>query len=292
MAHKALLIGLATALALPAIPAQAGFLYYVAENPGASDFSHLYAYDPGSATIVDRGVIHGRKYTTDLATDLQGELYGVAWSDAGANGTASLFAITPGDEYAAASWQLETVKSNKMARDVAATAFGPDGALYASSASGDLQKLVYDATQDRWNVVKTESMGVPSAGDLAFSSDGLTLYAAVTGGRLATIDYDVNSITFGQATIIGPTGYDDLSGLAMIDGALYGTTLTGGQYGQSSLIQIDPLTGAAAHVADLGAGVWGATAASGAVPEPIALGLLLASGMIVQFKRYRKLRVR
>ena len=265
---------LALLILLAAAPAEADMLYYSVEEAG--EFTHLYGMDLGTELVEDLGILHGRRYTTDLAVSPDGDLFGVGWKNASAHGSAKLYRIIPGDEDTPAQWSLEKIKSNKMERTVNAATFDRAGNLYVASRSGKLQKLVHDDRKDRWQVVKTGRIGAPCGGDLAFAPDGSTLYIALAGGVLATLNFDADSDDFGQASVIGCTGYEEIFGLGFVDGQLYGTTNGPGNYGFSSLIQIDPLTAEAAELADLGRGVWGAAAAPlQVVPEPLALSLVV-----------------
>ncbi|GAH62160.1 unnamed protein product, partial [marine sediment metagenome] len=237
-------------LLLTAIPAHAALIFYSTE--GGRDFSHLYSYETATGAISDQGLLRGRRYTTDLAVDPAGALYGVGWSNARATGAFRLFEIEPGDD-GSGSWRPQTVQADHVPPTVAGAVFDGEGNLYVCSSSGILQKLTYDGDQDLWVVAKTGHMGAEAGGDLAFSADARALYVALAGGVLATLDFQAASSTFGQAAVIGPTGYEEVAGLAMVDGVLYGTTNTSGGYGQSYLIQIDPLTAESSVVADLGA---------------------------------------
>lgn len=272
MKRTATILTILAALAIAADSARAGLIYYSQE--ATSGFSHLYSYDTSTGGITDRGLIHGQRYVTDIAFDPSGELFGVGWTNSKASGTSKLYTIAPGSDTQWADWAIETVKSNKMDRSVNAAAFGPAGSLYVASAGGEFQKLTFNAKHHRWEVARTADMAIASGGDLAFSGDGQTLYAALSGGRLATIDFDANSATFGRQSVIGSVGCGEIYGLAMVEDQLYGTTISGGNYGPSRLVRIDTQTGQAAFVADLGNGVWGAAGSAGPVPEPVTLGLL------------------
>ena len=265
--------------------ANGAILFYSTED--GSGFSHLYSYDTAAGAPADRGLLHEHHFTTDLAVDPAGTLYGVVWSDALASGTSLLLHITPGGEEEYAQWSRETVHGNKMEKTVAGAVIDADGDLYICSASGVLQKLIYNTGKSRWDEDASGELGAGAA-DLAFSADGATLYAALAGGVLATVDFDPDSPTFAQATVIGAIGYEAVTGLAVVDGVLYGTTNTADGYGQSYLIQIDPLTAQPAVVADLGAGVWGlAGPGPQPLPEPAALALVLfgAAGLCTRHVR-------
>jgi len=253
----------------------------------------LTMYDTDAAVKTDLGLIQGRKYTTDLATDADGTLYGVGWANASARGTAHLFTVTPDENGNRATWSMETVKSNRMDRTVNSAAFDGNGALYVASAHGVLQKLELDGRRGQWNVVASADMHWNAGGDLAFSADGASLYVALAGGKLGTVNFDADSRRFGRVSVIGDTGYDNLFGLAMVDGALYGTTAGRGNYGRSFLIEIDPDTMATAALADLGTGVWGAAVGpSQAVPEPASLAILALGGMALPARRAIRRRAR
>jgi len=287
---KALVVLVAVVLAVHAV-SSAGTIYFTTES--RCDFSHLWSYDTDTGQKTDRGVIQGRQYTTDLAFDPSGNLHGVGWNNSQANGSSKLYQITPGDADHRARWSMETVKSSKMDRTVNSAIFDGQGDLFVASDAGSFQKLTYDADRGRWKVEKTAWIGQPAGGDLAFSSDGSSLYVTLRGGELATIDFDVDSATFGQASVVGQTGYDDIFGLAMADGVLYGTTADG-NYGPSHLVQIDPNTAATTFVADLGCGVWGAAGGSYGqpVPEPATLILIAVGALTMGFKKANSARGR
>ena len=268
-----------------AAPAPGAVIYYTAES--ASGWAHLYSIDTDSARIADRGELHGQRYVTDLAFDYGGALYGVGWANGSANGTAKLYEIVPGDADTAADWAIETVRANRMERSVNAAEIGPDG-LFVASVSGTLQQLLYDGDRDRWKVVASGPMGMASDGDLAFGDDG-TLYAAVGGGKIATVNYDALSEDFGQAMVLFDTSARALFGLAFSEGELFGFTNPAGNYGRSSLVRIDLGTGALTEVASLDVAVWGAAAGPGnaVVPEPGAMALLAVGGLACLARRRR-----
>jgi len=272
------------------LPAQGDLIYYSAEP--IRGFSQLYAYDTLTGDILDQGLLHGMRYTTDLAFSPEGDLFGVAWSGAKANGRAKLFSITLGDESTWAQWSLEKVRSNRMERSVNAAVFDQDGKLFVTSAAGKLQLLTYSPLDDRWEVQKTGSMGKASGGDLAFNGAGDTLYCTLEGGELATLDFDPASPTFGRASVIGSTGYPEVFGLAFLDGLMYGTTNDRTNYGPSDLIQIDPMTGQATGVRDLGFGVWGAASAPPTIAEPTTLAVIILGAATMQYRYVRHVRGR
>ncbi|HET6430288.1 MAG TPA: hypothetical protein VFJ30_17875 [Phycisphaerae bacterium] len=292
MTVTALTLSAALLVALAA-PSNAGIIYLTAESAG-SNFSHLVSYDTGTGTQSDLGMIQGRKYTTDLACNADGGLYGVGWSNAGANGTAHLFRITPDSDGSGATWSMETVKSNRMDRTVNSAVFDDQGALYVASAYGSLQKLQLDRHGRQWEVVASADMDWGAAGDLAFSADGADLYVSLAGGKLGKVNFDADSNRFGRVSVIGDTGYDNLYGLAMVDGTLYGTTAGRGNYDNSYLVELDPETASACAVTYLGTGVWGAASGGGgqAVPEPASLMILALGGLALPIRRAIRRRTR
>ncbi|MHC4716460.1 MAG: PEP-CTERM sorting domain-containing protein [Planctomycetota bacterium] len=274
---------LAALLVATAAPSNAGVIYLTAESGG---FSHLHSYDTVTGVTSDCGIIQGRRYTTDLAYSPEGDLYGVGWANSRAGGTARLFTIDPGDEDSPAGWSMETVKSNRMDRAVNSATFDDEGSLYVASAFGSFQKLEYDATGDRWNVVRSARMVCAASGDLAFGADGSDLYVSLRGGKLGKVDFDAGSGDFGRVTVIGHTGYANIFGLAMVDGILYGTTAGRGNYDRSYLVEIDPDTAAASQIAYLGTGVWGAAGVVGEpVPEPSTLALIALGCLFLPVRR-------
>lgn len=264
------------------LPSSAGLIWYAAETAGSTGWSHLYNIDTATSAIADRGLIHGQRYITDLAIDVDGVLYGVGWKNGMANGSSKLYKITPGDADTWAQWEIVTVKSSKMNRTVNGAVM-QGGDLYVSSFNGTFQKLSLDAAHDRWEVVKNVQTGYALGGDLAFSGDGSALYVALQGGVLGRMNYDAASKDFGKVTTIGNSGYDDLYGLAWTDGKLYATTNGHSGYGTSYLVSLDVQTALAGVPVSLGRGVWGA-ASGPAVPEPATL-VILAGGVALVIRR-------
>jgi len=263
-----------------ALPSSAGIIWYTAETGGSSGWSHLYSIDTATSAIADRGLIHGQRYITDLAIDVDGVLYAVGWANGMANGSSKLYKITPGDANTSAQWQIVTIKSNRMDRTVNGAVM-QDGDLFVSASDGRFQKLSFDAGHDRWVVVKSINTGHASAGDLAFSGDGSTLYVALQGGSLGRVNFDSNSGNFGHVTVIGSSGYNDLYGLAWTDGKLYGTTNGHSGYDISYLVNLDTLTALASNPVALCQGVWGAAAGLPMVPEPATMGVLAVGATLL-----------
>jgi len=268
--------------------ASAGVIWYTAESAGGG-WSHLYSIDTTTKAIADRGEVHGQRYITDLAMDAGGELYGVGWNNAYANGTSKLYRITPGGAGDAADWDILQVAYNRMDRTVnAAVMSGED--LYVASCSGGFQKLVRDGSPDRWRVSATGNLGSTSGGDLAFSADGQKLYVTLSGGSLGTVNFDESSRDFGKVTAIGSTGYSQVFGLAWSEEVLYGFTNNNTNYGSSYMVRLNPLTGAASDPVALGVAVWGAAAAGGGanpVPEPATIALLGLGACVALLRRKR-----
>ena len=263
-----------------------GIIWYTAEADNSRGWSHLFSVDTASGEIEDRGELHGLRYVTDLAMDQDGALYGVGWTNGHANGTSKLYRFTPGDETTRADWDIVKIKSNKMERSVNAAVL-KDGDLYIASAQGKIQKLSYEARHDRWNVVKTASLGYRSSGDLAFDATGETLYITLAGGSLGTVNFDTSSKNFGNVNVLGNSGYGELFGLAMVDNSLYATTNGPGNYEPSYLVQLGFTEGEASNPLFLDQFVWGAVEQTSLIPEPTTTVVLALGGWLALIRRRR-----
>ncbi len=105
--------------------------------------------------------------------------------------------------------------------------------LYGADRQGDLFRV--NARTGRSAIIGRFGRGLGSAGDLTFARG--RLYATVdrpgsTWSLLATVN-----IRTGTATVIGPTGYQDVYGLATSKGTIYGATF-GGKF-----LAVSPRTG-------------------------------------------------
>jgi len=284
------------------LPSWASLIYYTAQVDPPGSFSHLYSVALETGQITDLGAIDGMQYVTDLASGDDGTLYGVAWSDGQATGGGELFTIIPGDEQTPAYVHAVNVASGEMLKDANAAAVLADE-LFVASSKGKFQKLAYDPDADAWQVVKTAKLKAQgkkgkgkgkgggklgSGGDLAFSSDRSRLYIALSGGALGTVDFDSSSPDFGKVTVIGPTGYDEITGLAMIDGQLYGTTNGPDFAGDSFLVRLDTTTGQASVPSELIGSAWGAAPGGNAVPEAGTLSLILSGAVALLVQQVRK----
>jgi len=232
--------------------AQGAVVWYTSESAGSGGAANLYSIDTGTGAITDRGEVFNQKYITDIAYNLDGVLYAIGWTNAQASDS-KLYKFTPGSSSTKAQWETATVKFNAM-NDTVNALMMKNGEMYVASYDGAFQKLAYDAGYDRWQVVKTGSLGsgIKSDGDLAFSADGSKLYITLSGGYLGTVNFDTSSADFGKVSIIGATGFAAVYGLAEIDGVLYGTTNGSGNYVSSNLVSIDPLTGHGTRLYSLG----------------------------------------
>jgi hypothetical protein len=278
IAWTALAIGLAIS------PAQGGTMWFSTESD--CDFSHLYSVDTDTSVVTDRGSIRGLNYLTDIAVTDTGTLYGVGWNNGKASGNSSLYVITPGSASTAGSYSELDIKSNKLQNSVNGLAWR-DGQLYACSDNGKFQVMEYK--DDRWEVTNDGSMHADGGGDLAFASDG-TLYVALQNGYLGTIGLDGPPGQVGRATVIGQSGYQNLFGLASIDGTLFGTTVQG-YCNESQLVRLDTVTGRGYDAVSLPNNVWGATGYT-AVPEPATICLIGVGGSLLVLRRIRNLRRR
>jgi hypothetical protein len=123
---------------------------------------------------------------------------------------------------------------------VVLASFSLDGTLYVASQDDDTLYAVDPSGLSASPFVTVSGADVLGA-DIAFDSTG-TLYLYSSGSQeLFTIDYDENSPTFGQATLVGFTG-DFFTGLAV---RAAGTgDLVGSNTNRDEVVVVDKATGA------------------------------------------------
>jgi hypothetical protein len=125
----------------------------------------------------------------------------------------------------------------------------PGGVLFAADAQGDVWRV--DPTTGRGTLIGNYGTGLSSSGDLAYGPDG-RLYGTVFASWSPTDLLIAVDPVSGRATLVGDTGFDDVFGLAVLAGVLYGLTADG------FLITLDMTSGRGAFAGDLGPSFWGA----------------------------------
>ncbi len=285
----ALLIVIAVAVPV----AGSNVLWYDVQNGTGVD-TQLYTYDLATGLTTDRGSVPGVQLMTNFAFGAPGQIYGVGWNNLNGGGNGNLYAITLGTGGAANSYTALQIQGGGISGS-------PNGIVYANNAifvsTWDQQfyKLVSaNDGSNNWTVAAQGSMGYGAVGGMAFGPGG-QLYAEMMNGnntQLATVNLAEGS-GFGQATLVGGavSSTQILEGLSNINGTLYASLLTG-DFGDSTLVTIDPTTGTTTFVADLGNGVWGMAYDSpiglAPTPEPTTLGLFGAGLIGMVFVRRRK----
>ncbi len=202
---------------------------------------------------------------TDIALSPGGELYGIDFT--------SLWQIDP-----------ETAKATRIGDTgytLNALTFAPDGSLYAAGACLVSLDISTAAATLIGNLTP-----FASAGDLVFDSDG-RLLLSTTDNKLLRLDPN----NAGHS-LIGGLGHNNVYGLAMVDGTLYGVSNT-----ERVSFPINPATAAAGPAIPLPpslAGAYGAT--SGATNQPVAavvpepVGLCVGAAVVLLLSRRRRTR--
>jgi hypothetical protein len=125
----------------------------------------------------------------------------------------------------------------------------PGGALFAADAQGDVWRV--NPATGRGTLIGNYGTGLSSSGDLAYGPDG-RLYGTVFASWSPTDLLIAVDPASGRATLVGDTGFDDVFGLAVLAGVLYGLTADG------FLITLDMTSGRGTFAGDLGPSFWGA----------------------------------
>ncbi|MCT7964089.1 S8 family serine peptidase [Laspinema sp. D1] len=168
-----------------------------------------------------RQVYQGLSFT-DLAVAPSGKLYGSTFT--------TLSAIDP------ATGRETGVGRFPPGQSINALTFSPDGKLYgADSKTGKLFLIAPDTGK----TVEIGSLGGPSSGDLLFNGSHQILATVKNGNRDQLVSVD---ITTGQSEIIGNLGFQNVYGLALLDGVLTAFTADGRK------LEVDPRTGVATVV--------------------------------------------
>jgi hypothetical protein len=191
----------------------------------------LFSYDPATnaatriGTFLDRGV--SVTDMTDIAIDLDGYMFGVAYSE--------LYSINPSD--ASVTW-IATMRAS-----LNALTFLSDGRLVGA---GD--DVVYVDVADGRVTLLGAAGSYVSSGDILGLPDGFLYWSVQGGDDLVRIDP-----TDGRATRVGSIGTSGVYGLGYADGVLYGFT------GNSESLEIDAASGRGSNVRRLGGAWYGAT---------------------------------
>lgn len=195
--------------------------------------STLYSYDPTTRTATEIGVFKDRGVTvstmTDIAIDLSGHMYGVAYEE--------LYRITPSS--ARVEW-LATLDASQNA-----LTFVSDGTLVAA---GDGGVVSIDLTTYRTRAIG--GRGYESSGDIVGLPDGYLYWSVLGGSSDVLVQIDPQS---GAAVELGPIGTNGVYSLGYAYGELLGFT------SGNKVIVIDAGTGRTTRTDGLSGSWWGAT---------------------------------
>jgi len=193
----------------------------------------LYQVDPSAPTSLYIGEIGYS--VTDIAVTTDNMLWGITYSS-----LISINYCTGVGSYIGDVGSTATLNALVSA---------PDGALFAADAQGDVWRV--NPTTGRGTLIGNYGTGLSSSGDLAWGPDG-RLYGSVFASWSPTDLLIAVDPASGRATLVGDTGFDDVFGLAVLGGVLYGLTTDG------FLITLDMTSGRGAFAGDLGPSFWGA----------------------------------
>lgn len=228
--------------------------------------NRLGTVDVGTGAISIIGSM-GSDTMTDIAFDRDGGLWGVSFSrtyrintTTGATTLVGTHGISGGN----------------------ALVFGTDGTLYAAgfAASG---LFTIDTATGVASLIGSSSL-LSNSADLAFNQG--QMFMSNTLNQLVKVD----TSTPANSSFVGNIGFSNVWGIATADdGSLYGA-------GNTTIIKIDPTTGAGTFLRNYGGGALGQaygtafiTEAIPAIPEPSSVALLvvgaLASGLRVLHSR-------
>jgi len=121
---------------------------------------------------------------------------------------------------------------NMGTSSINALAVHPNGTLYGVETDGEL----YQINRDTGAGTRVGSLGYASSGDLTFTAEG-TLYATVKVSGYSSDVLVRMSLSEAKSTIVGATKFDDVYGLDLVNGVLYGRTNAG------KIITINTATG-------------------------------------------------
>lgn len=195
--------------------------------------STLYSYDPATNVATEIGVFKERGVTvssmTDIAIDLSGHMYGVAYTE--------LYRITPAT--AAVEWLAELDDSQN------ALTFVSDGTLVAAGDGGVVTIDLTTYRQSRLGGAK-----FTSSGDIVGLPDGYLYWSVEGSGDDMLVQVDPQN---GVSTELGSIGTYGVYALGYAYGDLYGFTS-----GNKSIV-IDATTGRSSSTRRLDGSWWGAT---------------------------------
>lgn len=195
--------------------------------------SALYSYDPATntASIIGNFSSGGSRVTdmTDIAIDLNGYMYGVAYD--------VLYQITP------ATADVRRVAA--LDAQYNALTFVSTGALVGAAAN---QVVSIDTSTGR--TTRIGGSGYTSSGDIIGLPDGYLYWSTEGGGSDDLVRIDPNS---GAATKLGSIGESGVYALGFADGVLYGFLSAG------EVFQISSTSGRGSGNQRLSGTWWGAT---------------------------------
>lgn len=195
--------------------------------------STLYSYDPTTNTATEIGVFKERGVTvstmTDIAIDLGGHMYGVAYEE--------LYHITP------ATAEVELLGTLDAEQN--ALTFVSDGTLVAA---GDAGVISIDLGTLRTKTIG--GRGYTSSGDIVGLPDGYLYWSVEGGGSDKLVRVDPQT---GAASELGSIGTSGVYSLGYAYGDLYGFTSS------NKAIVIDSSTGRTSSTQNLAGSWWGAT---------------------------------
>lgn len=195
--------------------------------------STLYGYDPVGNVATAIGVFKDRGVTvsdmTDIAIDLTGHMYGIAYEE--------LYAITP------ATAEVRDLGSIGVRCN--ALTFVSDGTLVGA---GDEGVITIDPTSLR--TARIGGASYTSSGDIVGLPDGYLYWSVQGGANDDLVRVDPRS---GKATRLGSIGVSGVFSLGYAYGELYGFTNT------DKVVVIDASSGKATHTDRLTGAWWGAT---------------------------------
>jgi len=268
------LIALTAFAACIAATASASSIIY-----GAGTNGDLYTINPTTGITSEVGAMGTVLY--DIA-EYNGKLYGIS-------ATSDLYSINTTTGHA--------TEIGSTGEALNALTFSSTGILYAAGLTTTDLYTVNTTTGAATKVPgETTQPAYDSAGDLEFIAGVLYL---TTGGdgfdapsTLDTVNLTTGALTAVGAIKVGSTPVDDVFGLAVQYGVLYG--FTSDLFGPGEVISINPATGAATDVAPYGGTGRGAFTFYGTTddpaPEPGTLGVMGLGLLSLGAAAYRRRR--